>query len=191
MKKLIILSCLLSIFAIDAKAALTQEEKKERLEKRFNKMDANNNGKVSYKEFTAKMKKKFQKFDQDSNGILSHDEFVNAWKHKGKKAFKKLDTDNSGSITASEFNAKKEKRFKKMDKNEDGVLSSEESLKWRTKYKKDFFSRLSNVFEGGDMTLEDFTADHNKKFAMIDEDQDGKITLEEFSKYRLEKHRKH
>ena len=75
--------------------AISQEKKKPNAEKKFKKIDTNDDGRIGLLEFKnkkgkkevseEKKEKRFAKIDTDSNGYISLKEFKKSKKKKGKK----------------------------------------------------------------------------------------------------------
>jgi hypothetical protein len=72
---------------------------KSKEEKRFDRADKNNDGKVLLAELLEPRRKAFAKLDKDGNGQLSFDE----WASRTEAKFAEADADRSGWLTAAEF----------------------------------------------------------------------------------------
>lgn len=71
--------------------------------KSFHKMDADEDGRVSKKEFLAKVEKQFAKMDKNKNGVIESDEMMRF--HEAK--FKKMDRDDNGYLDKKDRHGKK------------------------------------------------------------------------------------
>jgi Ca2+-binding EF-hand superfamily protein len=132
-----------------------QAKRAEHRAKVFAKKDTNADGALSPDELSRMPDAVFQKLDVDNNGSLSAKEFSAARgpRHAGKHAarrgkekreqskagerggrhrggpgqmFAKLDGNGDGKIDLSEATANADRRFKRLDENGDGVLSADE-----------------------------------------------------------------
>lgn len=79
---------------------------KNKEEKRFDRADKNNDGRVLLAELLEPRRKAFAKLDKDGNGQLSFDE----WAARTEEKFAEADGDRSGWLTAAEFAATAPKR---------------------------------------------------------------------------------
>lgn len=95
-------------------------------EDNFNKVDANNDGKISKKEYFDAVKRIFDKVDKNKDGVLTRDELKAIDKIDAKKFMKGEDINNDGKISEEEFTRAAEKRFKFLDKNNDGFIDQKE-----------------------------------------------------------------
>jgi Ca2+-binding EF-hand superfamily protein len=85
----------------------------------FERMDSNNDGKVTLAEAEALGKAKFTELDKNKDNVLVADEL------KGPR-FRKADTNNDGKVTLAEAIAKGQEMFTRLDKNKDKVLTRDE-----------------------------------------------------------------
>ena len=119
----------------------------------FQRLDENDDGKVSFEEFSSVNKRitkeHFARLDSDDNGSLTQEEFAEARdrgrrgdrdrRHRGPDGgphgdaanlFKDADTDGNGSLSFEEMTAHRpqmtQERFGRIDLNSDGNLSHEE-----------------------------------------------------------------
>ncbi len=90
------------------------------------------------------------------------------------RLFLELDADRSGAVEVAESNATWEKRFQTMDVNGDGIVSREEGVAAHGK---------RDVPEERRKRAEEWRA---KRFASLDADSDGKVTLAEFQAKRAQ-----
>jgi hypothetical protein len=91
-----------------------------------------------------------------------------------ERMFQELDVDKSGAVERVESNASWEKRFQAMDLNGDGAISREEGVTARGK---------RDMPEERRKRTEEWRA---KRFASLDADGDGKVTLAEFQAKRAQ-----
>ena len=118
-----------------------QSRRDDRHKDRLAAMDADKDGQVSKEEFLnasqARAERKFARMDKDDNGLLSGDELTSHKKHKphfGKKVFSKLDANGDGQITQEESQAAWSEWFKRLDTNSDQVVSGDEIEQARSRW---------------------------------------------------------
>ncbi len=90
--------------------------------------------------------------------------------HRKKGMMRKYDTDKDGSITHEEFSAKRRADFDRTDEDGDGRLNSEE-------YALEFGNRLDEKIE---KTREKKLKRAKKRFGVMDKDENGGISFEEY-----------
>ncbi|WP_159104300.1 EF-hand domain-containing protein [Sneathiella glossodoripedis] len=101
----------------------------------------------------------FSEHDKDNNGLMSKEELPKRW----QKYFKSADQNKDGQLTRSEvLEARKDRKSKhlmrtmlELDSNSDGAISKSEMM--------DFMDR---------------------KFAKLDSDKDGRLTMDELSRLK-------
>jgi Ca2+-binding EF-hand superfamily protein len=93
-------------------------------EDHFDRLDANEDGKVTQNEMSDRQRELFADADANDDGALTKDEM--RAHHQKKRASKMGDANGDGVIDRSEYDAKADERFKRMDANNDGKLSDEE-----------------------------------------------------------------
>lgn len=104
-------------------------------------------------------------------------------------ALKKLDTDGDGRISLDEYLAGATTRFKAVDTNNSGsvtaaqLASSPQALAHNQRVAKMLVRHLDSTNKGY-VTADDFVAAAQKRFAAIDTQGTGKLTLAEFSAAR-------
>lgn len=116
------------------------EQKLEKKNKYFAKMDADDDGTVDEKEFIAssqvRAKKTFAKMDTDKSGLINSDEYVSfSYKDSHKsmsrqsnpyKMFTEMDVNRNNQLSLEERNKARMKWFDSMDRNADKVVTPEE-----------------------------------------------------------------
>ncbi|HEV8547648.1 MAG TPA: hypothetical protein VGQ57_01450 [Polyangiaceae bacterium] len=85
----------------------------------FEKMDTNNDGKVTLAEAQAGAQARFTALDKNKDGVLAGDEL------KGPM-LKRADANSDGKITLAELQAQAGTWFAKLDKNNDKVVTKDE-----------------------------------------------------------------
>lgn len=103
----------------------------ERLDKKFEALDADKNGSISKQEFTAKRDRDGKRGQRDQAGVDGQ-KGESQRKHRGHHRggammmHKMADTNNDGAITQAEFTAAATKHFDMVDANKDGRITKEE-----------------------------------------------------------------
>jgi Ca2+-binding EF-hand superfamily protein len=92
----------------------------------FKKVDKNNDGKVSKKEYLDAVKNTFNKIDKNKDGFLTKDELKAIGRIDAEKFLKEEDINKDNKISKEEFIKAAEKRFKLLDKNNDGFIDNKE-----------------------------------------------------------------
>lgn len=84
----------------------------------IDKMDANNDGKVSFEEFKearkASAQKKFDRLDSNGDGFISKDDKKTSYKKRATQFFDNADSNHDGMLSQEEFVAAK-KQHKRRD----------------------------------------------------------------------------
>ena len=132
MRKLFLATAIAGSFAMLAGAAAAQDDKKgdDRRPSRFERMDKNDDGKVSTKEAEKNAMRRFNRVDANGDGTLD-DSDINASIEEAKKAMKQKDGELSDKQINRMERQKKllEAQFKRMDANGDGELNFDEYKK--------------------------------------------------------------
>jgi len=167
----------------------------DHLKKRLEEADSNHDGKLTLSELEASVGAQFAELDADSNGLLSQSELEamkGKWRgkkgkdgkpgKKGAKHFEKLDADGNGVISREEAPPRMQERFAELDADHDGSLSADE-LKARRKNVegKRFDKGHPRMDQDGDgaVSLEEFSKGAKRWFARADANKDNTVTLEE------------
>ena len=108
----------------------------------------------------------------------------------GGRMMERLDTDDSGDISMEEFMNMGPARMAEADTNGDGEISFEEmKAAWearREKRMEAMFKRRFDVDGDGKVTVAELKDRQEKRFALLDANNDGSISPEEFRKGRRE-----
>ena len=148
----------MSFFDTNGDNVVTMDEFNVAASKRFETMDADNNGVVTLEEFQSFVSEKrkerhelkFQSMDSDNDGQVSREEYLNYKQQRAELRFQGMDTNNDGMISKDEYEARKSRWsghkhgkhgkggiFAKLDANGDGQLTREESLTaWTNWFKR-------------------------------------------------------
>lgn len=92
----------------------------------FKKIDKNNDGKISKKEYIDTVVINFNKIDKNKDGFLTKNELKAIGRIDAEKFLKEEDINKDGKISKEEFIKAAEKRFKLLDKNNDGFIDKKE-----------------------------------------------------------------
>jgi len=92
----------------------------------FNKVDADNDGRISKKEYLDAGAKAFDKLDKNKDGVLSGNELKKSNKLDAAKFIQEEDSNKDGKISREEFTKAAEKRFKYLDKDGDAYITQKE-----------------------------------------------------------------
>jgi Ca2+-binding EF-hand superfamily protein len=93
----------------------------------FQKLDKNNDGKISKKEYLDAVAATFKKYDLNKDGVLSKEEIKSIErKIETEKFIKDVDSNNDGKIERNEFIVAAEKMFLRIDKNKDNYIDRKE-----------------------------------------------------------------
>ncbi len=99
--------------------------------KRFEKMDANNDGVLSADEFSSKFTARFDKADTNSDGIITKEELIDRmirrrFERRASKIIKRMDFNGDGKVSRDEIENRLRKRFALLDRNDDGKIDKSE-----------------------------------------------------------------
>ncbi|WP_159017432.1 EF-hand domain-containing protein [Cognatiluteimonas profundi] len=102
----------------------------------FQRMDGNNDGRISAQEHAAGVQAMFVRMDANKDGAITADEMTSGhgWRHGGDDAddhgmhdmMSRMDANHDGEITAAEHAAAASAMFARMDANHDGRINAAE-----------------------------------------------------------------
>lgn len=125
MKTHIFLVALGLVAAVPAVSVLACEgQQGDRKQARFDRIDADKDGRVTLAEFIAGGNRMFQHLDANGDGSIGKDELGDG--ERGGRMFERMDTDRDGTVTSAEFEAGQNKLFAMLDQNGDGSLNQGE-----------------------------------------------------------------
>ncbi|MBL1430506.1 MAG: hypothetical protein COA60_003145 [Robiginitomaculum sp.] len=171
----------------------TNERSTNKATKIMQKLDANNDGKITISEVAILRAKKFDDADRNSDGFISPREkkllkFKRKNDRREKRAARridrqaKLDSNGDGEVSLLEFTSQASPLLTRLDSNKDGSISSSEILEAR----KQRFARL-DVNNDGVLSRADKKDAKTKRRsktkqarADMDTDKDGRISRAEF-----------
>lgn len=129
MKKTVILGSIaaagLSLFTASAFAG----DRSDRMDKRWERLDANGDGELTVDEMTARQADLVAKADADGSGGVSREEML-AYREAQREA-RHPDKNDDGVVDRTEFINAAQDRFDRLDENGDGVLSEDEQKRYR------------------------------------------------------------
>jgi len=156
-----------------------------RAEMMFERMDTNGDQAVTLQEAQAFATARFARMDGNGDGVVDRAERKQARQGRRAERFTRLDTNGDGLVSKDEMTAqlgaRAERRFAKLDQNADGFISSDEAAQakgHRGGGKKAGKHRRGGQAKGP-VTLQDAQSRAAERFARVDADQNGVLTLEE------------
>ena len=97
-------------------------------------VDTDRDGKLTQQEIDAAVNARFERFDADKNGRLSLEEFQALWADLTRpvavRAFQFLDPDGDAAVTRAELENRFSRIVQRFDRNSDGALSPEDRPHW-------------------------------------------------------------
>lgn len=128
------------VSTVMAGAALAAEPYLPRIQRAFERVDADRDGKLTAAEFTLAASKRFMRDDANKDGAVSSAEIdaalLAAMQKRRDRMLASLDTDKNGSITQPELDAYVQAMLKAADADSDGSVTLAEArgfrlAKWR------------------------------------------------------------
>ena len=105
----------------------------------FDRLDANNDDRITLSEVTPFAEKRFSRFDADGDGTVSAAEIdTHLKKHMERRRARildRFDTDGDGTITKAEFSAQAEQMFERVDADKDGAVTRAEAKEMRANFR--------------------------------------------------------
>jgi EF hand domain-containing protein len=98
---------------------------------RFDRMDTDSSGDVTFEEFSAMLKSRVGDADADKDGKITVDELAAEIEkiraeRMAQRLIDRFDTDGDGVLTAAEVDSRQKKMFALLDKNDDGKIEKDE-----------------------------------------------------------------
>ena len=106
----------------------------DRIQKRFEHMDLDSNGRVTLEELKTVREKRIARADADGDGAVTLEELQEASKRQSKhgaRLFERMDLNDDGKVTAAESSEVTTQWFAKVDGNGDGGITIGELQQWR------------------------------------------------------------
>jgi Ca2+-binding EF-hand superfamily protein len=103
---------------------------------RFERLDKDQSGDLSFDEFFAAMRTRMGDADTNHDGKVTSDEIVAAYEkmraqRMADRLMRRFDSNNDGALTADEIEARQKRVFARLDKNSDGKIELSEMPKRR------------------------------------------------------------
>lgn len=161
-------------------SALTQPKAAQTQKSVFQKMDKNNNGKVTTEEHQARLKEWFKELDKNNDGKLTPEEF-------GGARFVDIDVNKDGTVTMEEYliffvgndapaMAEKTAESDTLYPKGANEITGAEVIA----YRKSVFKAI-NASADGKVTPDEMKAYTNKEFKFLDKNKDGFVTVDEIT----------
>jgi len=98
---------------------------------RFERMDVDDSGDVTFEEFSAMMQSRIGDADANKDGKMTVDEIAAEIERMraermARRLIERFDTDGDGALTAAEIQSRQKKMFALMDRNDDGKIEKGE-----------------------------------------------------------------
>lgn len=98
---------------------------------RFERLDADQSGDVTFEEFAAAMNNRLGKADANGDGKMTVEEVAAEIERmraerQARRIIERFDVDGDGALTAAEIESRQKKRFALLDRNDDGKIAREE-----------------------------------------------------------------
>jgi len=125
----------LALASVGATAAYANDEQHGRHDPRaamrFDRLDADQSGDITFEEFSAAMKSRIGEADKDGDGQMTVGEIASEIERlraerMAKRIVERFDTDGDGMLTAAEIVSRQKKMFALLDRNDDGKVEKQE-----------------------------------------------------------------
>jgi Ca2+-binding EF-hand superfamily protein len=98
---------------------------------RFDRLDADQSGDVTFEEFSAALKSRIGDADKDHDGKMTLGEIASEIERMraermAERIVERFDTDGDGMLTAAEIESRQKKMFALLDRNDDGKVEKDE-----------------------------------------------------------------
>lgn len=104
--------------------AATGEDKGNRVQERFERVDRNDDGKITRDEAGLAASEMFKRLDTDGDGTVTMAEIGDGKRGKhGERRFERADADSDGKVTESEFEQVRLHWFERVDSNGDDAIT--------------------------------------------------------------------
>lgn len=147
---------------------------------RFEKLDANQDGRVSRDEMLGSATERFDRADADKDGTLTPEERAAAHERFAEEHFKQADKNADGALTSDELPPRFAKLLGKLDANSDGKLTQAELAAGHEKLAARFAHEHPRA--GAPKSRSELVAHVNARFDKLDTDKDGTLSPEELRK---------
>ncbi len=137
-KKTTLAMAFLALAGLAGAQALANEDDAGRKDRgsRFERVDADNSGDVTFEEFTAGFMERIGSADANGDGKITVEEMADhilrqRAERQARRMIERLDVNGDGELDLSEVESRQRKHFALMDRNDDGVLQKEELRRMR------------------------------------------------------------
>ncbi len=143
--------------------------------------DRDGNGAVTRDEMRTTAIERFDKTDANHDGRLTQDEIQAAHRDRAAKHFAEKDTNKDGKLSRSEVAKMPDEMFARLDANKDGSLTPDELAKRGERFQQFAEKRFQHADTNGDgaISKDEVLAATDKRFARMDKNNDGVITQDE------------
>jgi hypothetical protein len=122
--QIILLAVIVGILATGTAYAAKNEGDGDPQRNRFERLDADGNGRIDRDEFAKVGDFRFGKLDANGDGAITLAELEDRDRSERlTRRFEHMDADDNGEVTRSEFTAAGDRMFQHLDENGDGFLS--------------------------------------------------------------------
>ena len=139
-----------------------------RAERMIERLDADNDGKVTLEEMKATARERFARRDVDGDGVVTREDREARRANRRAERFAEIDADKDGVISQEEFVAFKPKR---------GERSGRRGM--RGKHGGRHGHRGYREGHSAPLTIQEVEAQAERRFSRLDQDEKGYITLED------------
>ncbi len=172
-----------------ASAALAHNQghgggKGARAERMFERMDTDQDGRVTREDARAYAADRFARMDANNDGQITKAERRDARKAHRAERIARMDTDGDGRISKAEMSAaandRAARRFARLDTDGDGLIAIADIAERRARYsdRHHRHGERSKIGKHGPATKARMEERILKRFSRIDKDGDGVITIE-------------
>ena len=108
------------------------QDRDERRGDRFERLDADQSGDVTFEEFAAAMEGRIGSADADADGRMTVEEIADEIVRMralraARRMVERFDSDGDGALTTAEIESRQKKRFALLDRNDDGKIVEDEA----------------------------------------------------------------
>jgi Ca2+-binding EF-hand superfamily protein len=98
---------------------------------RFEHLDTDDSGSISFEEFAAAMGSRMDSADADSNGTLTVEEVAaqlqkEHFRRQAQRMIRRLDANGDGQLTTAEIESRQKKMYALMDRDDSGAIEPDE-----------------------------------------------------------------
>ncbi len=149
------------------------------------KFDRDGNGSVTRDEMRTTAVERFEKMDANKDGRLTLDEIQAAHQARAAARFAEKDTNKDGKLSRSEVPKMPDEVFARLDTNKDGSLTPDELAKRGEHFRGHAEKHFQHVDANGDgaISKDEALAAADKRFARMDANGDGIVTQDEIQSH--------